>query len=240
MHDVPYLYKEYRHWILGAALGLVVSIGASLFWWGYRSYRTTIEQQAQLALVTQMELVERARGHAETTAAMWEDIAGQLQRAYEAHASSSLAPFFKVYRADALIHAAQALQASEQGAQHDSSAQLQRAALAELEHAVRELRKQKNTYYYLYAMKYAALLLDMGDLDNPASHEQGKRLLLDCAQDAQNPCSAMAWYYLWEYANDVRDAELLAMVTPKMRANTLLASLLPHHETMPLSGDSGI
>lgn len=200
-----------RKWLfIGLAGALGVILIATVLWWSYSSYRISRDEQAQLALAAQIERFKRTMADTTTSAASWDALAQELSAAATMYHASSLAAFFHIYAAEAFARSS------------NEDNRISRVCQA-LDKALALLDKQ-SVYYYLYATKRAALALN--EAQDP-EHHNGRRMLLNLAQDPHNICNALGWYYLWEYGIAHNDQELIALATPKLRSQSALASLLP-------------
>lgn len=171
---------------------LAVIIGAftlsGLAWWGYHSYRTSLNERAQSSLMQQLEIFEKTRASKEPTKQAWLDLAASCESEYKKHASSDLAPFFKTFQSQALLEAGDRDQ-----------------AIATLDVAYKAMGKQA-PLSSLYATKLALMRFDS---DKTEEHEQGRAELQALADDRHNSHRGMAWYALWYDAwvrNDQRTA----------------------------------
>lgn len=125
-------------------------------------------QTYMTALVTDLDFSKKGEK------AAWDEVELAFQTAYDQNQKSEFAPFFLIYKAQAL--------AGQQN--YQQAADLVGQALAGL--------SASSPFYDLYAIMQASLLIDAG---NPAGVEQLKKL----ASDTSSDYIAMAQYYLAQY-----------------------------------------
>lgn len=171
------IIRDRRFQMLAVIVGAFALTG--LAWWGYQSYRTSLNERAQVAFMQQVELFEKTRTAKETTPQAWRNFATDLGCAYQKHASSDLGPFFKTLQAQAFLEAGDREQ-----------------AISTLAQAYNAMGK-KSPLSYLYATKLALMRFDS---EKTEVHEQGKQELQALADDRHNPHRGMAWYGLWHDA----------------------------------------
>ncbi len=199
-----------RNWVFVGIMGsIAATILGALIWWGYASYSRSRNEEAQLALATQIDRFTRAAADGTTTIASWTALYQEFSAAATIYRSSSLAAFFHIYAAEALLRATD---------YHNRM-----ALLYETLDAALALLDPHSIYYYLYATKRAALALND---TSEAEHAQGRRMLLTLAQNAENICNSLSWYYLWEYGMAHNDQELIGLAAPKLRTDKTLSSLV--------------
>lgn len=200
------LVHERRLWIAITALSL-----AALFvlagWWGYNQYAQARDRRAQLAFVEQLERFEAMRINPDADAVSWEALERGFARGYVDHSTSSLAPFFLAFQAEVLIRKG-----------------LRDEALIIMDQAVAAMPKNTDITN-LYAVKRAVMRLDS---DRPEMSAQGKRDLLDLAQDVRNSSQGLAWYHLLEYAIVQRDEDLRKLAHNKLQIYPVLAQHVRH------------
>lgn len=195
------LVHERRLWI--AITVFIISTGVMLTgWWGYRTFSIARDRRAQLALVEQLDRLNTVRANSSADPIAWEALEVGFGRGYVEHSSSSLAPFFLAFQAEALAHMNK----------HDEALQV-------LDKGVGLMRPNTDVYY-LYAIKRAVMRLDSADEKISA---QGKRELLDLAQTGRNSSQGLAWYHLLEYAIIHGDEELRKLAHNKVQIYPVLA-----------------
>jgi hypothetical protein len=166
---------------------LIVLVGVGLVYggfWSYRWYGARREAQAQKTFADVLQLVEQAKQNPQ----QWADVAAACTAGYDLNSSSKLAPFFLLYRADALVaqgDVAQAMTVMQDGISKMSSS---------------------NPVRSLYAVKLGLMKIDSADQTVKAA---GLQELEKLAQ--QDTAGAdMAAYYLglhfWQ-AGDVQKAK---------------------------------
>lgn len=123
---------------------LMILIGCGLVYGGYKGYQwmeSRREAQAQRAFADVLALAEQAG----KTTKQWADVEAACTLGYEQNRSSKLAPFFLIYRADALV---------AQGKIAD--------AMTVMEDALSKM-SSSNPVRALYAVKLALMKLDSAD-----------------------------------------------------------------------------
>jgi hypothetical protein len=181
-----------------ALSALLILIGS----WGYKKYAEARDKKSQLAFVEQLERFEAMRINPEADTIGWEALGHGFARGYVEHSTSSLAPFFLAFQSEVVAH---------QG--------LQAEALDLLDRAIAGMRKNTDIRN-IYAIKRAVMRLDS---ENEKISAQGKRELLDLAQDMNNSSQGLAWYHLLEYAIVQRDKELHKLAQNKLQIYPVLA-----------------
>jgi hypothetical protein len=192
---IEQVLKDRRVQFVGIILGTFVV--AVFIWWGYSSYRESVNERAQQSLAIQLEAFERTRDDQNANAQAWAVIANMFERSYKEHASSDLAPFFMVFQAEALLRSGDRPQ-----------------AIVLLDTAVRAMGK-KAPLYWLYATKLGVVRLDSDQND---VHEQGKKDLMALAENGRNPHRGLAWYYLWHHAWVFHDTQMADLAMTKLQA----------------------
>ncbi len=162
---------EERRYGRAVIFGLLILIAGSASWGGYSMYVRHREQQASSDLMQYIKDYHQAAG-AESTD--WNYLANLFKMGYRQHSHSTLAPFFLLYQADALVQ--------------DNERQ---EALSLLDQALVALGVE-SPLYTTYAVKKALLVLE----DNA---QQGIADLQKLAQDKANKQRDMAQYYLGLY-----------------------------------------
>lgn len=104
----------------------------------------------------------------------WDEVELAFQVAHEQNSSSSLAPSFLIYQAQALV---------AQG-KLDEAAKLAAKAVGEL--------SECSPFYSLYQLMHASILIDAGD-------ESGVAKLKELANNSKNSYPEMTQYYLAQY-----------------------------------------
>lgn len=177
--------------LLIGGLSLAVAV---LLWVAYDAYRDYRERKAHAVFTESVylfneALVDSANPH------RWNDIIGIFERAYENNKSSILAPYFRAYLADSMVHGGKTAEAIEL-----------------LDAAVKQM---KAPFASMYATKLAILKIDHGD---DAAKAAGLAALDALGRDVKNPVREVALYYrgLMPYvAGNVVEAEIFW--TPLMR-----------------------
>ena len=164
-------HKYYRY-VIVAALGLFVLGGAaySYRWWSQRA-----EQNAQKAL---SECVYAYHQALEGKDESWSHVSMLCSFGYEQHKSSSLAPYFKVFYADAVLR------------EGDTQ-----KALETLDEAITSL-PTNSPFVYVYKTKQALMRLDAED---NKIQEEGLTSLRELADNKENKNRDFALYYLGLY-----------------------------------------
>lgn len=142
-------------------------------------------QTYMTALVADLDLSKKGEK------AAWDEVELAFSTAYDQHHKSDFAPFFLIYKAQAL--------AGEQN--YAQAADLVGQALIGL--------SASSPFYDLYAIMQASLLIDAGDL---AGLEQLKKL----ASDNSSDYVTMAQYYLAQYYLSQNQADLAQPILSKL------------------------
>lgn len=195
------LVHERRFWIAVTTLVIAVTI-AWFGWWGYSAFAIARDRRAQLAFVEQLDQFDAIRANPDADPIAWEALEIGFARGYVDHSSSSLAPFFLAFQAEALIHKGL----------HDEALKLMDKAVAGM--------RSGSDVYYLYATKRAVMRLDSATAEVSA---QGKRELLDLAQNSNNSSQGLAWYHLLQYAIVHNDEDLRKLAHSKLQIYPVLA-----------------
>jgi len=174
---------------------LLVLLLAVVGYGGYRVYKWRIaqrESKAHTMFNESMQLYTRAQQGGE----QWDDVAGAFSLGYEQNSSSQIAPFFRLFQADALIKAGE----KERG---DA---LMASAISEL--------PKNSPFADAYKIKRALLHLD---LDNETQKAQALETLEKIAAK-ESPGQSLALYYLGSYywqQGDTQKAKQLLSQLPK-------------------------
>lgn len=153
------------------ALGILVA--ALIGGYGYYWYKTRLEYNAQRDFAESAEDYYKLFASAKAGKA-WHDVEQGLAYRAEQNKNSTLAPYFLVYQADALL-------------QEGKTAQ----ALTILNNALSQLPKS-SPIYYLYSIKRALIKLDS---EQEAERAQGVSELDKLSTEKDNPYQDMASYY---------------------------------------------
>jgi len=174
---------------------LLVLLLSAVGYGGFRLYKWRIAQRessAHTMFNESMELYRKAKNGKE----QWDDVAGAFSLGYEQNGSSQIAPFFRLFEADALI----------KDGQKEKGDQLMVSAIAEL--------PKESPFAYLYTIKRALIDLDSED-------EQVKVQALETLEGVsakESPGQALALYYLGSYywqQGDTQKARSLWEQLPK-------------------------
>lgn len=131
------LVHDARFQLVAALVGAALIGG--LLWWGYRTYRGSVNEAAQLAFVAQYEQFEVVKQKVTQRPDLWAASAEGFYKEGQKQSSSDLAPFFTAFSAQAF------------------SALGDHAAVKErMQELMRQL-KPSNPLYYLYKTKAAVL-----------------------------------------------------------------------------------
>jgi len=141
--------------------------GSSLYRWRVASR----EAQAQKDFSEAIQLFEQAKGRPEK----WEDVAGALALGYEQHHTSSLAPFFKLFQAQAMLN------------------QKKRPEAIKLMDDAIERMSNDNVLLSSYQTKRALVKMDATDV---AVQAAGLAELKAVADNANSPAQDVALFYL--------------------------------------------
>lgn len=153
---------------------VVVLLVAALGYGGFRVYKWRIaerESKASTMFSESMQLYMRAQEGEE----QWDDVAGAFSLGYEKNSSSQIAPFFKLFQADAVL---------QQG-QKEQARQLMDAGISEL--------PKGSQLADLYKIKKALI-----DLDEEETKAEGIAAL-EKISEASCPGQSIASYYLGSY-----------------------------------------
>ena len=123
---------------------LVVALVASIGYGGFKLYKWRIaerESRASTMFSESMQLYMKAKAGTE----QWDDVAGVFSLGYEKNSSSQIAPFFKLFQADAVLKQGQGKEARQL-----------------MEEAISQLPKG-NSFVDLYTIKIALIDLDSED-----------------------------------------------------------------------------
>lgn len=168
----PSVYNNLYVRVAGIVCGITLIAGLGV--WGYRWHRTGREQKAQEAFSSCVREFERA----EQDQNLWGNAELVFRLGYEQNKSSSLAPYFLAFQAEALLHI-------------DKRAE----ALSCMAKAVAAL-STSSPVYNAYATKLALMKMDAPE---PETQQQGLSELTKLAQNTNNNSRDMALYYLGLY-----------------------------------------
>lgn len=177
-------YLKYSRELTVALLVAVLLVGG-LF--GYRWYRTSQEQAAQLVFAEGMELYQQAVGGS----ASWAQVELFFGLGYERHTHTKLAPYLLAFKADAM---------AKQKKNPEAIATLEQA-LASMDNCT-QLKTS-------YQTKLALMQMDSTDA---SVQEKGLHGLEALAHDARNKQNDVAQYYLGLYhwtKNDIAQARAI-------------------------------
>jgi len=178
--DVKESLQSYRYGREIAVLFMVVLLGMAGFW-GYRRWHSQREATAQKAFgecIYAYQLAMQGKGDFTSDELSWGEVAMMFNFGYEQHSSSSLAPYFLVFYADAL------LRKGDRG-----------GALSKLDEAIKALPAD-SPFLNLYKTKQALLKLDD---DIQEIKEEGLQELEVLADNVDNKNRDMALYYFGLY-----------------------------------------
>jgi len=198
------LVADQRVW-WGLGIVAVCAFAAGVSWWGYQRYVLAHNQRAQWALSQQLEKFESVLQTETEDRAVWRDLEQGFEKAFELHRTSSIAPFFRAYQAEAAFRAGDPVHAYE----------LLTLAL--------DAMGKNFPLYYPYAVKRAVWLLGMPEetlietLQGAPLHEVGIQQLKVLAQDQKNPDPGLAWYHLWQYGLVHNNKDLTSMAAAKLQ-----------------------
>ena len=168
-----------------AALVLVLCAGAFAAYHWYSIHR---EEQAHKVFARSMEEFEQAVTGDDMS--KWSSVEQAFAAGYKSYSSSSLAPYFLAFQAEAQVQ--------------QNKLEEARTTLA---NSLKHIAKS-SPLYYLYATKLALMSMDAEDM---SVHESGKKMLAQLADDQKNPQRDMALYYLGYcsfVAHDRENAEI--------------------------------
>ena len=161
--------KQKNSWNSTIIILLVVGVGMGGLY-GYRWYIARRESQAQKTFGEAIQLFEQAKQNPK----QWDDVSGALEIGYKQHSGSKLAPFFLLFRADALSE-------QEKGAQ----------AITVMEDGLK-IMSSSNPLHPAYSVKLALMKMDSDDkLVRLAGLEE-----LEKFAKQENEGTDMASYYL--------------------------------------------
>jgi len=179
--------QSYRYGRETTVLLAIVLLAFAGFW-GYRWWHRQRESAAQKSFSECLYAYQEAsQGKDES----WSNVAMLFNLGYEQHQSSSLAPYFLVFHADALL---------KQGKRED--------ALSKLDEAIKKLPAD-SPVLSLYKTKLALVQLD--DEDKAVS-EAGCVALKALAENKENEDRDMALYYIGLYywtQNNIKEAQAI-------------------------------
>jgi len=186
--DTKESVQSYRYSRHVSIVLLFAAIAVSAFW-GYRWWHRQREEGAQKALSEGIYAYQEALQGKDDFA--WGNVAMLFNVGHEQHSSSSLAPFFIMFNADALLR---------QGNRAE--------AIVKFEEAIKTLPKD-SAFLNLYKTKLALVRLDDETSD---ISEQGLKELNELANNAENSNRDMALYYVGLYywsQNNIDDAKVV-------------------------------
>jgi hypothetical protein len=169
--NMPPTYSKYGRYVLIILVALGIILGIRM---GYRWYDIKRNEAAQRAFSQAVAQFDKAQ---QAPVDMWGEVAMAFKLGYEQHSSSSLAPYFLAFQAQALLR---------QGHY--------REALDLLDSV--EKQGTPTPFARLYTIQKTLIKLDQEDTD---TQEQGLQELLAIAQDAKNKYRDEALYYLGFY-----------------------------------------
>lgn len=172
MDGLMNLWHDARVKLVAALLGGALIAG--LVWWGYSSYRHTVNEKAQLALALRLDQFEKVGASKDATAEQWSTVAQDFATEYREHASSDLAPFFLTFEAEALQRAGKGQEALE--------------ILNKATHAM----GSSHPLYYLYKTKAVILAQDTAQL---------QELAADVHNPQRGYALYELWYQAWVAGN---------------------------------------
>lgn len=169
-------YSRYFKYARELFLAVVLLIVAALGFFSYKWYVGYREQSAQQALADSIELFKKAANSGSQDD--WATVATQLQHAYDQHSHSHSAPFFLVFKSQALAEQGKDLEAREA-----------------MESVVKAI-PASSPLASLFKTRHALMLMDAED---EAEQRRGLQALESLAQDAHNRSQDMALFYLGSY-----------------------------------------
>ncbi len=170
--DFARRFKYARELFLAVVLLAVAGLGFFSYKW-YTGYR---EQAAQQALADAVELFKKTSEAG--TSDDWAAVATQLQLAYDQHSHAAIAPYFLVFKSEALSAQGKDAQARET-----------------METMVKGL-SAASPLAPLFKIRYALMLLDATD---EADQQKGLQSLEALAHDVHNRYQDMALFNLGSY-----------------------------------------
>lgn len=169
--------------------------------WGYRWYRIGQEEKAQEVFSSCMREYERA----EQDATLWPNAELMFRLGLEQNKSSSMAPYFLAYQAEALLN---------MGKMSEARVSMKKAV---------DALSSSSPVATLYATKYALMMMDADESD---IQKQGLDDLQRIANDTVRADRDMALYYLGLYYWSQEDVD---------KARTVWSELLPLVTAEPAS-----
>ena len=186
MYDSNLKMSSYAKYVTYLALSVLMFGLGMLGWLGYNYYSNRAEQAVFADLAENVEEFNKFLSSGRDVTLDGENKLDDLEHAFkigsERHSKSKLAPYFRLYEADALI----------QKGKFDEALNVLNLAINGVDKA--------NPFYYLFLSKGALI-----KTDNESLKEEGLKELNDLANDINNPFSAMAGYYLglfYYHSND--------------------------------------
>lgn len=171
---IEWINKAFKNskWMM--YVGLVAAIFLTFFILrsGYHWHTNRVNAAAQQAFSSAMEHFSKAQS---SKTDMWADVAAEFKMGYEQHSSSSLAPYFLAYQAQALL---------QQGNRHE--------AITVLETAIKDM-SSSSPLFSIYKTQKALIKLDSED---GHMREHGLQELIALSQDTKNQHRDEALYYL--------------------------------------------
>ncbi len=179
----------YRNELLMSS-AMVLAVGLS--YWGYTSYRISIEQEAHKTFISCLKAFETPIGPKKanelnifdtdtlefaTHDEKWQKVAGMFNDAASKHSSSGLAPMFRAFESEALLNLGK-----------------KEEALSVLHNSVKTMSSP--SLKSVYEIKEALLQIDFNDA---SVKEQGLSSLRLIAADAQHLAHDRALYELGQY-----------------------------------------
>ncbi len=172
---------------------VVLAVAGS--WYAYRVHHRNYEQKAQLALVQGIEALARAQSN-DSVEHMWQSAEQILSEGYRRYHRSVLAPYFLIFKADALV----------------GRGELERSR----ELAAQALKAMSPSAPLYEPIKIRAALQDIDSKDEQVA-ARGREQLHAIAQDNKNLYQAMAVYFEGLLAFDSGDRasaeEVWALIT---------------------------
>lgn len=177
-------FIKYKNHFMAVVVAVGLMIGAAVY---FRMSRLKLEASAQQALSESLDDFNKAFDNPE----LWYDVEISAKTGYKQFSSSSLAPYFLVLQAEALM---------QQGKIQDS--------LAIMDSMLKSL-VTNSPLYYLFKIKYARMKLDSNDANQEAS---GLQDLIALSNDKKNNQQDEARYYLGLHYMNHDDLEKAHMV----------------------------
>jgi hypothetical protein len=166
--------KQLKYVLLSVGIAVVVTAG-------FVSYRWYSIHRAQAAQKHFAECLQEFNKAAQSGSQSWGVIARIFELGAQEYSSTSMAPFFLAYQAQALLHEDKLLEAA--GAM--------RAAVSKM--------SKSNELYSLYLLKSILLDMDFSDYDLGFVSSDLLQKLIDLASDKNNKQRDAALYYLGRY-----------------------------------------